>query len=285
MVKKLLKRFYIFPLGFRRLFIAGILIFPFIVATIFSGTEGNFLDGILIGIIIYIILILIITWVYEGFKIENKDVVSPSIKSETKVEEKSAKTFDPLAARPWIRFWARVIDYALFLLLFYILIILLSISGMFPKISENILSQAIRWFVISTAILIVSDAALLSITATTPGKAIFSIKVLTQKGNNLTFNQALMRAFSVLASGFSFLIFFPAVPIVTMWISYKRIKNNGKASWDMKEGYNVVHNPIGFTRLSLGILLGLLAVLFISIQFIIGRQLLKEMVINQVFQK
>ncbi len=72
MIKKIFKKFFLFPLGIRRFLIVGILFFPFIIAVLSGANrdEDIFLGGIILGIPIYIILVLISAWIYEGFLIE-----------------------------------------------------------------------------------------------------------------------------------------------------------------------------------------------------------------------
>ena len=77
MKKWILKRFNVFPLGVRRLLIAGVLVFPLILSRLFFliadepyHGEGGFIFAIIFGIPAYIILVLISAWVYAGFKSE-----------------------------------------------------------------------------------------------------------------------------------------------------------------------------------------------------------------------
>jgi uncharacterized RDD family membrane protein YckC len=195
------------------------------------------------------------------------------------------RTFNPASPRPWNRFWARSIDYTLFLVVFYILVVCLALQELSLTFSDNILVETLVWFVISDALLVLYEAAWISASGTTPGKALFSIKLLTNEGNNLSFKQALRRAFSVLASGFAFLVLFPVIPMIAMWGSYKEIKNTGIAKWDKIEGYQLIHKPVGNIRLWLGVILGVVSVIMLSSVHIIMRQINKEQLKEQLRQE
>lgn len=184
---------------------------------------------------------------------------------------------------PWQRYWARSIDYALFLVVFNVVVALLSMNG--PMVSDNVIIELATLFILSLVSLILYEATWLSAAATTPGKALFSIKVYTKQGESLSFGQAFGRSFSALASGFAFLIFFPFIPMLTMWKSYKEIKNTGSASWDKKEGHKVIHQSVGSPRLWTGVALGLVAVVTISLIALVGKQMTKEMIREQFHQK
>jgi len=209
----------------------------------------------------------------------------PWLRAELVSSDGNTKNFDYLEARPWDRLWARSIDYALFLIAFNILFIVLSIEGIPLAFSQNLFIEILIWFVISDTLLVFYEAIWLCSVTTTPGKALFGINVLTKDGGRLSFRQAIRRTFSVLASGFAFLIFFPIIPAFTMWGSYKEIKNTGQASWDKKEGYQVVHKPINTIRLGFGISLGLVAIIAIGVVQIVMKQINKEIVKEQVYQE
>jgi uncharacterized RDD family membrane protein YckC len=195
------------------------------------------------------------------------------------------RTFNPASPRPWNRFWARSIDYTLFFVAFYVLVFFLALQELSLTFSDNILLEMLFWFVISNVLLVLYEAAWISTFGTTPGKALFSIKILTNFGYNLSFKQALDRAFSVLASGFAFLIFFPVIPMFTMWSSYKEIKNTGVAKWDKTEKHKVVHKPVGNIRLWLGMVLGVVSVIILSSVYIITKQINKELIKEQLRQE
>ncbi len=195
------------------------------------------------------------------------------------------KTFNPIAPRPWNRLWARFIDYTLFLVFFYASLVFVALHGLPLTFFDNALIETLASFVISIALLILYEAAWISTFGTTPGKALFSIKILTNFDYNLSFKQALRRAFSVLASGFAFLVLFPIIPMFAMWESYKAIKNTGVAKWDKAEKHQVIHKPMGSIRLHFGVAIGIISVIILSSVHIVAGQLNKELIKKQLRQE
>lgn len=179
--------------------------------------------------------------------------------------------FDPLSPRPWYRFWARVIDYTLYFSMFNILFLSLDMKRYF--ITELLVQEIIMWYLYSIILLIIYEATWLSTTATTPGKALFAIKVLTEDGSKLSFWQALERSFIVLSVGFSFFVFFPIMPMLTMWSAYKRIQRTGKALWDNKGNFKITHNYIGKLRFGIGVGLCSIFVIYILTVQIVLKQI------------
>jgi uncharacterized RDD family membrane protein YckC len=196
----------------------------------------------------------------------------------TKIKTEKNKDFDQSMPHPWHRFWARSLDYAIFLTLSHVL-------AVFITFSTNFWVDLIVWLFITCIALLTYDAFWVSAVATSPGKALFGIKVLNNDGSKLTFGQSFSRAYSVLAKGFGFLIFFPFIPMICMWSSYKIIKNNGIASWDESAGYKVVHNKVGSFRIFTGIVLGVIAVTMIGVVHIAVKQMAKESIKEQIFQE
>lgn len=77
MIKRIFKRFKLFPVGIRRLLIAGIFVFPFVLGLLTLIVLGQpivddeiILSVVFLGIPIYIALVLLSAWIYEGFKID-----------------------------------------------------------------------------------------------------------------------------------------------------------------------------------------------------------------------
>lgn len=145
--------------------------------------------------------------------------------------------------KPWFRFFARMTDY---LIVWFVLMIF----------QASILSDALVIFV-----WIFAEGILLSRYGKTPGKWLFNIRVETENGDILSFNQAIRRSFSVWFRGLAMGI--PYASVATLIMSYDHILNSGFAKWDVKDKFNVIHGPIGIIRIS-GIIL--LSIIFIIIQ-------------------
>lgn len=184
--------------------------------------------------------------------------------SEIPAEVSAIQPFDADPAHPWIRLWARLIDYALFLACFYALVFALSANGAHMRFSENLAVEFLLWPMVANALLVFYEALCLSTLATTPGKALFSIQVLSRDGARLSFSRALGRAFAVLWRGFAFLLLFPVIPSITLWAAYKEIRDTGSAQWDKADENWVTHGPLGDIRVVIGAMAGVLAAVSVS---------------------
>ena len=182
--------------------------------------------------------------------------------SQTNSILRSSERTNPFPSHPWIRLWARAIDYVLFLVVYYLLIFILSTQGAAIRFSENLMIDVLIWPMLANAPLAFYEAFWISTIATTPGKALFCIRVLTKDGAKLSFPQALARAFSVIIHGFAF--FLPLLPITTLWSSYKEIKLTGVAYWDKREKNQIAHSSLKTSKILIGSCLGFIAAVAIS---------------------
>ena len=132
--------------------------------------------------------------------------------------------------RPWIRFFARWTDMAVFQ--FFLLMLNIEFSFV-------VYISIYGWIFI--------EAILLSVWGTTLGKWLLGTTVRDIRGNKLTYQSALARSFEVLLKGLALGI--PIVHFITLIISYNQLTGNwGKTSWDLNGGYQVKHkkiNPLG----------------------------------------
>jgi len=147
----------------------------------------------------------------------------------------------PVASRPrpWVRWWARILDVYL-----AFLVIGLAIGCINTNAFESINSQLLGMAFIFVWMFI--EACLLSTLGTTPGKWLFKTKISTSSGDKLVFSTALSRSFNVWLRGLGM-----GVPIVTIIIqigAYINLKKNGVTTWDRDDGLVVVHERIGAIR-------------------------------------
>jgi hypothetical protein len=105
---------------------------------------------------------------------------------------------------PWRRFWARMID-----------IFLISFFSLSPFL-------LLIWIPI--------EAAFLATWGYTPGKWFLGIRVTDQEGKKLNFDTAIHRAFLVWLKGLCLGIYIGW--IVSCPIAYRKLKREGKTSWD-----------------------------------------------------
>jgi len=188
------------------------------------------------------------------------------------MEKELNNTYTPSGeqARPWIRYWARLIDIFVYAILQVIILILILTILKKLEIEINIafldeIPDLIFNIVIGFLYIFV-EPIFFTIWGTTVGKALLKIRVRHEDGRKLSYKDALQRTFLVLFLGQG--IGFPIVAIITHIVAYFRLKNQGITSWDESENYVVTHQTIGKVRATL--LIGIPLVLFIFLSIILS---------------
>ncbi|TVY10889.1 RDD family protein [Paenibacillus cremeus] len=141
----------------------------------------------------------------------------------------------PSPGRPWLRFWARAIDGALW----GVLLTLLLSSLSFGSGDTN---QTLLFNVLLLATWIFIEAGLLSTVGTTLGKFVLGIEVTSALGQKLTYRQALRRSLQVWWLGQALGI--PIIMYVTNLAAYRKLSRDGETRWDAQLGLQVTHRPI-----------------------------------------
>ncbi|MDR3667073.1 MAG: RDD family protein [Ignavibacteriaceae bacterium] len=146
---------------------------------------------------------------------------------------------DVKQSRPWVRFWARMID---------IIVVSIFVSlfvGLF-------IPHGLGWELFSIFIRIISaillEGYLLSTWGMTLGKSLLQVYVRDSQGRKLRFSQAIKRCISAWAWGLGFGI--PIVSLIFAYLSYEHLQETGVAKWDSEGGSLVSHNKIGIPRLA-----------------------------------
>lgn len=140
--------------------------------------------------------------------------------------------------RPWVRYWARMIDY--------------SICGFFIGLILGIISPslltmpAIPLGMLICFIWLFIEAFLLSTWGTTPGKWLLRIMISDSSGTRLSFNNAIKRSFFCWLTGLG--TGFPLISLVTLIYSYRNLDGIGTTLWDTKSNSIVSHQKIGQPR-------------------------------------
>ncbi len=174
--------------------------------------------------------------------------------------------------RPWLRFWARCTDTPLLmapgiLSMHYALgpeslkAILLN-TGPVPDWNHVVfffLGTATSW--------ILTEALLLTLIGTTPGKWCMNIRISRENGERLNFTRALRRSFLVfvLGMGLNYIFF----QIVCHVHAYLTLTNKGKTYWDQKQNLKVTHHPVSPAGV-----IG--CILFLFVSFLVLIQLLGQ---------
>lgn len=162
---------------------------------------------------------------------------TPTIEVDRKVSYERETDKDYIRARPWVRFWARMIDYSLFI------IILSFIIGYF-NIGVGFLSSYTGMVAIFLWVFV--EAFLLATVGTTPGKWMLRVTVRDENHQKLSFAGALNRSFSVWWLGMG--AGFPIISLVTMIVAAVKLNNTGMTSWDRRSELRVFHDKVGLTR-------------------------------------
>ncbi len=150
--------------------------------------------------------------------------------------------------RPWVRYWARMIDLGLFILLFETLMT----AALMVRAPREFL---VLWLAlpawVSSLMYVFVEPALLARWGTTPGKALLNVRVRREDGARPTYRQAIRRTADVFVRGLALNI--PLLNLCTLSRSYLDLTRNGITRWDQEEGFLVTHRPLGPGRV--GVLL------------------------------
>lgn len=136
--------------------------------------------------------------------------------------------------RPWIRYWARSFDTLVFALLFGALLGLV-----FPAALEI---NDLVFNMLALAAMAFFEAACLATFSTTPGKALFRIRVCNPDGSRPGYGHALARSLKVFMKGVGLGI--PLVALITQIVGYQTLNRDGITSWDREGGHVVAHQEI-----------------------------------------
>lgn len=165
--------------------------------------------------------------------------------------------------RPFVRFWARMFDYtAISVLVFQLSDAAVpqplpgeALTEVFNRymaemqkpealvFARTLFFSLIGWHLI--------EAVLIHLYGTTPGKALFGIKVKTATGEPVPIKTSLGRSFYVYVMGVGFYQF-PLI-LIGMIFSYFRIHSTGNCLWDQHLKIRVENPPLGALRIGMAI--------------------------------
>ncbi len=180
------------------------------------------------------------------------------------------------APQPWPRFWARMLDYTLFLT-----VLSMVVKMTLPK-------SAIEWYanavvggaslpmvfflnVLPFLLFAPLEAFCLSRSGTTPGKAFLRIQVRRLDGSLPRFQESLIRSLLVLVKGLALCI--PIFSLFSMSWCRLRLLQSGRTKWDEQTGLRVEHGePEMWRHLVVIAIMG-----FVMLCFILAVQQMMEM--------
>lgn len=149
--------------------------------------------------------------------------------------------------RPWVRFWARMIDIG-FGMFFSAMLVGPVLTPMGPQ------GPFFLVFLLLVFTNIILEALVVSTFGWTPGKWMLRVRLRTPEGACLGFSAAAVRSFLVWVRGMFFLIF--PVNIIMFVLSWRDLRRHGNAWWDRAGNHEVRHGNIGpFRGVAAGILL------------------------------
>lgn len=150
--------------------------------------------------------------------------------------------------RPWRRLFARLIDTQLFYIgvsLAQLKLGIIDSTQFYLPSMGALLSIYAMWIVIESLLLITFG--------NTPGKALLSLRIVTEDDSKMDFQRALRRSLSVWWRGFG--IGFVPMQIFCGVLSYAGLKTLGTTAWDVGAGTRVRHAPLSMPRLFLFVLI------------------------------
>lgn len=139
----------------------------------------------------------------------------------------------PQVFHPWRRFFARVIDFYIYNTLWLaVLVFVLQINVS----NRNSFGDFIDTFVALLMMLFLEPLWLRHF-GTTPGKAIFGLRIENAYGRHLSYGDGLERTWGVIGCGLGYNI--PIYNIYRLWKSYETCTENEILSWDELLSYNI----------------------------------------------
>ncbi len=176
--------------------------------------------------------------------------------NEDLVTDSAEKTHGP-QIRPWVRFWARMIDYGIFGLLAGVVL-----GFAYPTILD---CSSINLTLLLLTAYIFFESIMLASCGSTPGKALLRIKIRQNDGTKINYSNAFIRSVRVWWRGEGLGI--PFISLITNILAYKSLKKNGRTAWDREGKLIVLHRPIGLWRIFATVILLTGLYLYGAIQF------------------
>lgn len=163
------------------------------------------------------------------------------------------------AVRPWVRYWARILDLTLFNVA--INFVLSAMAG------HYIVATPVGMFLsfLITALYIPAEALFLSYWGTTPGKALLRIRITPPSGQMLNYSDAIARSARVWVRGLALGV--PFISLITCYLCYKTLTQEGITHWDRACGTSIQHEHIGGARIAAVVVLLVLPQMFLTLAF------------------
>lgn len=158
--------------------------------------------------------------------------------------------------RPWVRYWARTLDFIVFFL-----VVGSVAAGVFPELTQM---HDTLIGIIFLAAYNLYEPAMLALFGATPFKALLRVRVRNKDGSKLSYGQGLRRTLSVWFAGQGLGI--PIAALITNIHAYNRLTGQGITSWDQSGNLTVSHQPVQWYRwlVAIGVFVAFIALIVIS---------------------
>lgn len=171
-------------------------------------------------------------------KNQNTTTTVKDEKTEQKVKQDRSNE-----ARPWVRYFAKMIDITLISSIMGIVV-----ANIFPaELAFFLLGGGYLSDVVFMFMVIQVEAFVLASFGNTPGKWLLKTKLMDFNSGKLSYGQVFKRNNEVLLKGFGLGIMI--ISTIAMIISYQTLKNEGVTTWDRNNNIDVNHSPIGGRRI------------------------------------
>ena len=171
--------------------------------------------------------------------VTNIDEPGPEIREQ----DDSVKAKSVAKARPWVRFFARMLDYIIFGWALTILSMLVGYPIFFLGSPILVAVLIFVWTFL--------EAGFVSGCATTPGKAILGVHIEKESGRKLSYGEGLSRSLSVWLLGMGAGL--PIVYLVTWIVACVKLSNNGTTTWDKRGEIAVHYKKLEWYRIGIAI--------------------------------
>ncbi len=180
--------------------------------------------------------------------IEAPLVVSPESVPREQTLPKAATT------RPFRRYFARTFDETVLILVLFAL----AMAGELPvEIAEVVRDQPILLVFAAPLLWLLLEIPLLAMFGSTPGKALYAIRVLRADGRVPSLFAAGARSATLAIRGLA--LGFPTLSLIAQGFAFARLQQRGRTSWDEAQNLRVEHREWSGNRALLCVIAALFA--------------------------
>ena len=164
--------------------------------------------------------------------------------------------------RPWVRYWAKMIDLLFFgFIIGLLLVLIIIVTGI--DLSYIFEIPEFLWTIFTMFLYLFFEPLLLSTWGTTLGRFLLKVKLRNRDGSKLSYKNGFIRTVTLWFRGLGLSI--PFVSLVTLIVAHGKLIDNHETSWDRDGDFVVTHQKIGLLRVFL-----LLVPLFLLAYFILS---------------